>query len=83
MSEEIKEENKITKTQAAIEVLRREKTIKTVTIFNIIAVFICTAVWGTSQYLGGLFILASVGYNAWLMYKAEIAIKGLTAKYGL
>lgn len=75
-------EKTVTKRVAAAEVFRSQKTLKTCTIFNLAAVFICAAAFSTSAYIGGILILAAVGYNAWLMYKAQQQLIYLSQKYG-
>lgn len=74
-------ENLITKRQAATEVQKYAKTQETLTIANIVIIFIAALGFQMSFLVGSLAVILGVAYNSFLLYKARGTLAYLKEKY--
>lgn len=79
----IENQQKVSKSLAATEVVKHLKTIKISSIVAIVAVFLTFALTIMSTMLGTLVVGCSIGYYAFLLYKSKNEIKRLTDTYKL
>lgn len=78
-----KAERMLTQRQAAEEVYRREKTLKTLSIFNVVAIFLSGVTWSMSTAVGAVVICLGIAYNAYILNKAQNMLKYLRERYAV